>query len=131
VDEVRMQRRLPIVDMPFRHDADQIVGVEIDRIGVGRRNVRASLEPAQDRPWPGPEKILAVDSCERGLKPDVVDLRERQNLPGVGRPDDGEFVLPVHRMPFVPAAFRPGHLSSFIQDLAVLGWCAIKHIAVC
>src|SRR4051794_25260542 len=95
-----MQRRLAVVDVPFGHDADQIVGVEINRIRIGCRNIQQSLEPSQDRPWTGPEKILTADRGERGLETGVADLRDGQNLPRIGRPDDGEFALPVHLSAF-------------------------------
>lgn len=39
VNEVRMQRRLPIVDFLFEQNANEIIGVEIDWIGVGRLDV--------------------------------------------------------------------------------------------
>src|SRR5260370_37211717 len=98
VNEVRMQRRLPIVEPPFRQNADEIVGVEINRIGVGRRDVIP--EPAHDRPRTRPEKILAADGAARGLQTRITDdARGGHNLCGVGRPDDFEFGLAVHETP--------------------------------
>ena len=34
-----MQRRLPIVEMPFGQNADEIIGVQINRIGIRCRDV--------------------------------------------------------------------------------------------
>jgi hypothetical protein len=44
----------------------------------------------------GAEKIFAADRAERSIRPRVDNARGGQNLPGIGRPDDPEFVLPVH-----------------------------------
>ena len=56
VNEVRMQRRLTVVEAPLGQNADEIIGVQINRIGVGRRDVIP--EPAEDPPWTGSEKVL-------------------------------------------------------------------------
>ena len=56
VNQVRMQRRLPIVEIPFGQNADEIIGVQINRIGVGRREVVP--EPSEDEPWTGSEEVL-------------------------------------------------------------------------
>jgi len=50
-------------------------------------------EPAQHRPWAGPEKILAPYRGECGLEPGIADARGGQNLPGIGRADDAKFAL--------------------------------------
>jgi hypothetical protein len=97
VNEMRMQRRLPIVEVPFGQNADEIVGLQINRIGIGRRDVIPIPEPAHDRPRTRPEKILAADGAERGVEARIIDnARAGQNLFGVGRPDDFEFGLAVH-----------------------------------
>ena len=35
MDEMGVQRRLPVVDVALGHERDQIVGIEIDGVGVG------------------------------------------------------------------------------------------------
>jgi len=58
-----------------------------------------------------PEKVLTGYRAEGGLKTRIVDACGRQNLLGVGRADDAEFALPVHRC--------------FLN--LMLGQCVIKH----
>ena len=41
MDEMGMQRRLPVVDAALGHERDQIVGIEIDGVGVGCRHIVA------------------------------------------------------------------------------------------
>jgi hypothetical protein len=41
MDEMGVQRRLPVVDATFGHERDQIVGIEIDGVVVGRRHIVA------------------------------------------------------------------------------------------
>src|ERR1700730_1369683 len=97
VNEMRMQRRLPVAEVPFGQNADEFVAVEINRMGIGPRDVIPIPEPAHDRPRTRPEKILAADGAERGLETRIIDdARGGENLFGVGRPDDFEFGLPVH-----------------------------------
>src|SRR5260370_3397618 len=96
MNEVRMQRRLPIVDLPLGQNANEIIGVQVNRIGVGRRYVVP--EPSEDEPWTRSEKVLPARRAERCLETRIVhDPRGGQNLFGVGRPNDAEFALPVHR----------------------------------
>ena len=99
VDQMRMQRWLAIVEVPLGHNADEIVSIQINRIGVRRQDIFP--EPAHDRPRTVPEKVLTGYRAEGGIKTRIVDACGRQNLPGVGRADDAEFALPVHR------CFRP------------------------
>ena len=90
-----MQRRLPIVETPFGQNADKIIGVQINRISVGRHGV--VLESSQHPPWTGSEKVLPAYGAERGLEARITDYaRGGQNLFGVGRPDNAEFGLAVH-----------------------------------
>jgi hypothetical protein len=57
MNEVRMQRRLPIVEMPFGQNADEIIGVQINRIGIRCRDV---VPEPSDPPWTGSEKVLTA-----------------------------------------------------------------------
>ena len=41
MDQVRVQRRLAVVDPPLGQNADQIIGVEVDGIGSRARHVVA------------------------------------------------------------------------------------------
>jgi len=41
MDEMGVQRRLPVVDAALGHERDQIVGIEIDGVVVGRRHIVA------------------------------------------------------------------------------------------
>jgi hypothetical protein len=56
MNEIRQERRLPTVEFPVGKNADNIIGVQINRIGVGRRDVH--LEPSEYLPWTGPKKVL-------------------------------------------------------------------------
>jgi len=97
-----MQRRLPIVDLPFGQNADEIISVQINRIGVGRRAVLP--EPSEHEPRTGSEKVLPARCAQRRFETRIANHpRSGQNLFGVGRSDDAEFSLPVHRplFPFV------------------------------
>src|SRR6476646_1985609 len=109
-----MQRWLPIVDAPFGQNADDIIGIQIDGIGVGGEDVFP--EPTEDRPWTGPQKVFTARCAERRFETRVVDACGSQDLPGIGRPDYFEFALPVH-------------LSS--RAASMLEWCVIQHIVVC
>src|SRR5258708_26298483 len=96
VNEVRMQRRLPVVDAPLRQNADEIVSVQINWIRVGRRDVIP--EPSQHPPWTNSEKFLPARGAECCLEARIVhDPGGGQNLLGVGGPNDAEFGLAVHR----------------------------------
>lgn len=83
-----MQRGLPVVEVTFGQDGDEIVGVEVDGVGVGRRNVVP--EPAADLPGAGPEKVFAARGAERAGEARILDARGSQDLPGIGRPDDAD-----------------------------------------
>ena len=89
--------------MPLGQNADEIVGVEINRIGIGRRDVASG--PSQHPPGTIPEKVLAPRCAERRLETRIVrHAGGCEYLFGVGRPDNVEFALPVHRFLFVPFA---------------------------
>jgi hypothetical protein len=71
MDEVGVQRRLPVVDVALGHERDQIVGIEIDGVGVGCRHIVA--QPPQHQPRTGADKVLAGDGGKRLSEPRVVD----------------------------------------------------------
>src|SRR6478736_5327014 len=88
------QRRLSVVEAALGHQRDQIVGIEIDGVGVGRRNI--VTEPPPHQPRPGAQKILAGDSGKRLSEPRVVDACGGKYLLGICGPDDTELGLRVH-----------------------------------
>jgi len=96
VNEPRMQRRLAIVKVSLRHNADENIVVQINGVCVGRRDV---LQDAPvDEPWTSSEKVLPARCAECCFETRIVrDHRGGQNLLGIGRPDNAEFALPVHR----------------------------------
>jgi hypothetical protein len=51
-----MKRGLAVVQIALRHDADRLVGVQVNRVGIRRRAITAA--PAHDLPRPGPEKVF-------------------------------------------------------------------------
>src|ERR1700720_3520942 len=50
----RMKRGLAVVQVALRQDADHVVGVQVNRVGIRRRTITAA--PAHDVPAPGPRK---------------------------------------------------------------------------
>ena len=92
-----MQRGLAVVEPPFRQNADQVIGVEINRIRIRRGHIVAAAEPADDLPWRRTEKVFPARRTERCAQAVVVDHCGRQDLPRIRRANDVEFALPVHR----------------------------------
>jgi hypothetical protein len=60
---------LAIVETPLGQNTDDIVGVQIDRIRVGRRDV---VPPSENPPGTGSEKILPARCAERCLETRIV-----------------------------------------------------------
>jgi hypothetical protein len=103
-----MQRRLPVVEAAFGHERDQIVGIEIDGVGVGCRNIIAAPPPHQPRTRA--EKVLAGDGGKGVGQARIVDPCGGEDLLGVGGADDAEFGLRVH-------CFHPGSCYDHLCDL--------------
>jgi hypothetical protein len=70
-DQRRMKRGLAVVQIALRHDADRLVGVQVNRVGIRRRAITAA--PAHDLPRPGPEKVFPRYRGEGRLDPRVPD----------------------------------------------------------
>jgi hypothetical protein len=75
-DQRRMKRGLAVVQVALRQDADHVVGVQVNRVGIRRRAITAT--PAHDLPRPGPQKVFPRDHGEGRLDPRVP---ERHWLP--------------------------------------------------
>src|ERR1700731_2864353 len=88
----RMKRGLAVVQVTLRQDADHVVGVQVNRIGIRRRTITAA--PAHDVPGAGSEEVLPRHRGEGRL-----DLRisgGRRDLLRIGPPDDLQFALAIH-----------------------------------
>src|SRR5262249_39494192 len=84
-DQPSVQRRLPVVEMAFRNDADDHVIIKIDGVSTGRRHIAAP--PAQDLPGAASEKILALDRS-KGVLDAPVEYTEGCHDPlGISAPD--------------------------------------------
>src|SRR2546429_6440456 len=81
MDEMGVQRRLPVVDAALGHERDQIVGIEIDGVGVGCRHIVAQPPSHQPRTWA--EKVLAGDGGKRLNEARIVDACGGKYLLGV------------------------------------------------
>jgi hypothetical protein len=92
-NQQRVQRRLAVVQIAPRYDADPRVLIEIDRIVARRRYIRA--RPARHQPRPRPEEMFAVHRGERGLDARVIDIGVCQPMLGVGAPDNRQLGLAV------------------------------------
>ena len=101
MDEMGVQRRLPVVDATLGHQRDQIVGIEIDGVGVGCRHIVA--HPPSHQPRTRAEKILAGDGGKRLSYARIDHVCGGKNLFGVGRTDNGEFGVRVHFLPSILA----------------------------
>jgi hypothetical protein len=77
-DQRRMKRGLAVVQIALRHDADRLVGVQVNRVGIRRRAITAA--PAHDLPRPGPEEVFPRYRGEGRLDPRVPDATGRRDL---------------------------------------------------
>jgi hypothetical protein len=87
-----VQRRLAVIDVALREDADHVIRIEARRIGI--RDILAG--PSDDRPRPGTQEIFAAHLGERCFEPPVVDPGFRHDLLRIGPPYDSQFLLFVH-----------------------------------
>ena len=93
-DQRRMKRGLAVVQVALRQDADHVVGVQVNRVGIRRRAITAT--PAHDLPRPGPQKVFPRDHGEGRLDPRVPDATGCHDLLCKGAPDDFQFGLAIH-----------------------------------
>ena len=89
----RMKRGLAIVQVALRHEADHVIGVQLNRVRVRRGTITAA--PAHDLPGSRSEKVLPCNRGEGGLDPRISDAAGRRDLPRIGPPDDLQFVLAI------------------------------------
>jgi hypothetical protein len=66
--QMRMKGRLAVVDPPLRHDGDDIVRIEMNRIGI--RGWGVSARPHK-LPWARRKEILSRHSGECGFEPRI------------------------------------------------------------
>jgi len=93
-DQRRMKRGLAIVQVALRHDADHVIGVQVNRVGARRGTITAA--PAHDLPGARSEKVLPCNRGEGGLDPRISDAGGRRDLLRIGPPDDLQFALAIH-----------------------------------
>ena len=89
-----MKRGLAIVQVALRHDADHVIGVQVNRVGTRRRAITAA--PAHNLPGPRSEIVLPRNRDEGGLDPRSSDAGSRRDLLRIGPPDDLQFALAIH-----------------------------------
>src|SRR6516164_7787102 len=86
-----LQRRLAVVQVALRYDADQRVLIEINRVIARRRYIRA--RPARHLPRPRPEEMFAANGGESRLDARVIDANICQHMLGIGTPNNRQFPL--------------------------------------
>ena len=90
----RMKRGLAVVQVTLRQDADHVVGVQVNRVGIRRRTITAA--PAHDVPGAGSEEVLPRHRGEGRLDLRISDTGSRRDLLRIGPPDDLQFALAIH-----------------------------------
>ena len=90
----RMKRGLAVVQVTLRQDADHVVGVQVNRVGIRRRTITAA--PAHDVPGAGSEEVLPRHRGEGRLDLRISDAGGRRDLLRIGPPDDLQFALAIH-----------------------------------
>src|ERR1700730_12763327 len=90
----RMKRGLAVVQVTLRQDADHVVGVQVNRVGIRRRTITAA--PAHDVPGAGSEEVLPSHRGEGRLDSRISDAGGRRDLLRIGPPDDLRFALAIH-----------------------------------
>ena len=93
-DQRRMKRRLAVVQVALRQDADHVVAVQLNRVGIRRSAITAA--PAHDLPGPGPEEVFPRHRGEGCLDPRVADATGCHNLLRKGASDNFQFGLAIH-----------------------------------
>ena len=89
-----MKRGLTVVQVRLRQDADHVVGVQVNRVGIRRRTITAA--PAHDVPGAGSEEVLPRHRGEGRLDLRISDAGCRRDLLRIGPPDDLQFALAIH-----------------------------------
>jgi len=89
-----MKRGLAVVQVTLRQDADHVVGVQVNRVGIRRRTITAA--PAHDVPGAGSEEVLPRHRGEGRLDLRISDAGCRRDLLRIGPPDDLQFALAIH-----------------------------------
>ena len=75
-------------------DADHVIGVQVNRVGIRRCAIAAA--PAHNLPRPGPEEVFPRHRGEGRLDPRVPDATGCYDLLCKGAPDDFQFGLAIH-----------------------------------
>ena len=89
-----MKRGLAVVQVALRQDADHVVGVQVNRVGIRRRTITAAA--AHDVPGAGSEEVLPRHRGEGRLDLRISDAGGRRDLLRIGPPDDLQFALAIH-----------------------------------
>src|SRR6202030_3653626 len=89
----RMKRGLAVVQVTLRQDAEHVVGVQVNRVGIRRRTIPAA--PAHDVPGAGSEEVLPRHRGEGRLELRISDADDRRDLLPIGPPDDLQFALAI------------------------------------
>jgi hypothetical protein len=89
-----MKRGLAVVQVTLRQDADHVVGVQVNRVGIRRRTITAA--PAHDVPGAGSEEVLPRHRGEGRLDLRISDAGGRRDLLRIDPPDDLQFALAIH-----------------------------------
>ena len=77
-DRRRIKRGLAVVQVALRQDADQVIGVQVNRVGIRRCAIAAA--PAHNLPRPGPEEVFPRHRGEGRLDPRVPDATGYHDL---------------------------------------------------
>jgi len=93
-DQLGVQRRLAVVEMPLGQDPDHTV--EIKEGGVGARCRVIVAERSDDQPRSWAKEIFAAQLGKGGLDPGVGDTRRGHHLSRIGAPHKAEFLFPIH-----------------------------------
>src|SRR5262245_25343455 len=104
IDEKRQELGLTVVQPLIRDDPDDDIAIEMNGLGVGRRAVAGSKRwivrcrtiaggNVHDLPWAGTEEIFPSNVRERLQQTRFMDAGFLQDVPRIGAPDRGEFLL--------------------------------------
>ena len=77
-DRRRIKRGLAVVQVALRQDADHVIGVQVNWVGIRRCAIAAA--PAHNLPRPGPEEVFPRHR-EGRLDPRVPDATATSQLP--------------------------------------------------
>jgi len=117
-DQLGVQRRLAVVEMPLGQDPDHTV--EIKEGGVGARCRVIVAERSDDQPRSWAKEIFAAQLGKGGLDPGVGDTRRGHHLSRIGAPHKAEFLFPIGS----PTGFTARHTTR--QRVAGVRGAAIR-----